>query len=691
MNTHHFTSVPVLLILISLYLGSCGNDLSSPPESESLEASAVLTVYLRGADQAEASPRTLVPPDISGKYLRLTFTPETEGLEPVQAETQSSSLIVRLAPGTWQILAQGWSSKGDWETAPDLVILRGAGTVQVKAGEVLGTQVLLYPVGTGTGTLKLALQVPADTVSALLRVYPLPENPDSVIPVLDLYAGKTSGEAGGTLLLQGSLDLPGGFYRAALDISRHTGDQVLSLRKNDTVHIYDSLTTTGTYTFRPEQFVPGEVFTDLGALGTYLAGLPENTPDTPYLISLRVNLSTTRDIFDTLSRYVALDLRGSAGNVLSGSASSGTGAKYLVSIVLPEGMETLGEYAFAYCTSLEYVSLPESLKTIGNSAFSRAGFSSIRIPQGVTSLGSQAFADCTALQGIDLSGLTLASLGDRVFGGCSSLEQAILPGALPDKTVPGFMFYQCTALESVNLPKDIESIGSSTFGYCASLKSLELPVTIKTIGHSAFNDCSNFDPGIGSLTRLETIAYGAFQNCGIKTLQLPASLSSLGQRAFQGCAGLTLAEIPESLVSQIDYLTFAYCRDIQFKVGNVEPSPLLVINGALRAYPGAAGEVSLPEGIREIAGSCFQGNTGLTGITLPASLETIGGGAFRSCSALKDLVCLASSPPTLGASAFTYHHADLKIYVPGDRVDAYKAAANWSEWADRIYGLSTRP
>jgi hypothetical protein len=680
-----------LLILISLYLGSCGNNLNSPLESESPEASAVLMVSLRGADQAEVSPRTLVPTDISGKYLRLTFTPETEGLEPVQAETQSSSLIVRLAPGTWQILAQGWSSKGDWETAPDLVILRGAGTVQVKADEVLGTQVLLYPLGTGTGTFKLAIQVPGDTVSGLLRVYPLPENPDSLIPALDLYAGRTSGEAEGTLLLQGSLDLPGGFYRAALDLSRHAGDQVLNLRKSDTVHIYDSLTTTGAYTFTPEQFVPGEVFTDLEVLQTYLGGLLENTPDTPYLISLKVNLSTTRGIFDTLSRYVALDLRGSTGDMLSGSAGSGSGAGYLVSIVLPEGVETLGEYTFAYCSSLEYVSLPESLKTIGNSAFRWAGFSSIRIPHGVRSLGDSAFADCTALQGIDLSGLTLESLGERAFQGCSSLEQAILPGALPDKTVPDFMFYQCTALESVNLPKDIESIGSSTFGYCASLRSLELPATIKTIGHSAFNDCSNFDPDIGSLTRLETIAYGAFQNCGIKTLQLPASLSSLGQSAFQGCAGLTLAEIPESLVSQIDYLTFAYCRDIQFKVGNAEPSPLLVINGVLRAYPGATGEVSLPEGIREIAGSCFRGNTGITGIILPASLATIGGGAFSSCSNLKDLVCLASSPPSLGASAFQYHHADLKIYVLDTSVEAYKGASNWSDLAALIYSLNDRP
>jgi hypothetical protein len=668
----------------------------------------------------------------------LTFTPETEGPEPVQAETTGSSVIVRLAPGAWQILAQGWNSKGDWETAPEEVILRGAGRVQVKADEVQGTQVLLYPVGTGTGVLCYELQVPGDTVSALLRVYPLPENPDSVIPVLDLYIGKEPGQAEGTLSLKGTLDLPGGFYRAALDLSREAGNQVLTLRKNDTVHIYDSLTTTGAYTFKPEQFVPGEVFTDLAALKTHLAGLPENTPDTPYLIRLKVDLAVvnTSAIFEALSsRYVALDLRGSTGTAVNGSNTAHT--PYLVSLALPEGIETLGDYAFSGCSSLEYVALPESLKTIGNSAFRYTAFNAIRLPPGVRSLGDQAFADNTVLQGIDLSGLTLQSLGSMVFDGCSSLEQVILPQALPNKTLPSRMFYQCRALKSLNLPQNIETIGASAFYACSALSSLELPATVKTIESGAFTGCSQFNPDLGSLTRLETLGTYAFSDCtALSQVSLPASLKALGVSAFQGCTSLTLAAIPESLASLIDYQTFALCRDIQFKLGSQEPSPLLISNGTLRAYPGAMGTVSLPEGIREIAPGCFRGMTGLTQISLPASLQTIGsqvflncsnllvqdlpagstlktiGGeafrgtkiatftlpagltaigdlAFYGCAALENLACQAATPPALGASVFTSTHADLRIYVPDAQVEAYKT--NWSQQAERIYALSVRP
>jgi hypothetical protein len=668
----------------------------------------------------------------------LTFTPEAQDPEPVQAETTGSSVIVRLAPGSWQISAQGWNSKGDWETAPEEVILRGVGTVQVRAGEVQGTQVLLYPVGTGAGVLRYDLQVPGDTVSALLRVYPLPENPDALIPVLDLYLGRKPGQADGTLSLTGSLDLPGGFYRAALDLSRETGNEVLNLRKNDTVHIYDSLTTTGAYTFTPEQFVPGEVFTDLAALQTHLAGLPENTQDTPYLIRLKVDLADTKTpaIFEALSsRYTALDLRGSTGTALTGSTTAQS--LYLVSLTLPEDLETLGDSAFASCYSLKYVSLPESLTTIGNSAFRYAAFSSIRLPSGVVSLGDSAFANNTALQRVDLSGLTLQSLGRMVFDGCSSLEQALLPSSLPGKTLPERMFYQCKALKSLNLPQDIETIGASAFYACSALSGLELPATVKTIGHGAFSGCSQFNPNLESLIRLETLENSAFFDCtALSQVSLPASLTAIGISVFQGCTGLTLAAIPESLASLIDYQTFALCRDLQFKLGSQEPSPLLISSGVLRAYPGAMGDVSLPEGIKEIAGGCFRGMTGLTQISLPASLQTIGVRAFQNCSkllvqdlppgsqltaigseafrgtiietftlpagltaigdlafydcgALQNLACQATAPPDLGESVFTGAHANLNIYVPDGSVAAYKT--NWTAWVDCVYGLSTRP
>jgi hypothetical protein len=744
--------IALALVLLSLCLGSCGEVFTSLPEAPDPNAafeSAAVTIYLTRPGQADFAARTLVPQDAQDRYVRLTF--EQEGSEPVEAATTGESVIVPLAPGTWNISAQGWHSQGDYETTPDVVVLKGQGRAEVTADEVKDAWVVLYPTGTGTGLLSYTVQVPGDTVSAFLRVYALPETADSPSYLLDLFEEKETGADG--LTLKGELSLNTGFYRAALDISRGAAGV---LRKNDTVHIYDTLATQGTYVFSVGDFSPAaDTFASLEALQTYTTGLPANTPDTPYLITLNMNISGLSKDGDSLGglfaalngRYVALDLRTCAvgdETAITGiprNASNPRNGEYLVSLFLPEGIIALGEYAFYLCPSLEYLSLPQTLTAIGNWALRETAVRSLSVPQGVKSLGEGAFGGMTRLQNLDLSGLTLESMGDRILASCPNLEQVILPENLPGKTLPNNTFGGSAVLESVNLPRDLETIGIGAFSGCAALSDADLPPSLKTINQQAFSGCSVFTPDIGSLTALETLGNMAFFACTeLKTLSLPTSIKTLEARAFQSCENLTLAEIPESLVDLIDQTTFLYCRKLQFKVDAQEPTPLLIDGGLLRAYPGAVGAVSLPEGIKEIPAGCFQQDTGITAISLPASLETIGNGAFHSCTnlvsvsipadaqlktiffqafygctklaaidlpvslasigdfvfygttLLESVICRAPTPPTLGNYVFdrTYgNYGDLKIYVPDTSLDTYKAAANWQNLSDRIYGLSS--
>jgi hypothetical protein len=358
----------------------------------------------------------------------------------------------------------------------------------------------------------------------------------------------------------------------------------------------------------------------------------------------------------------------------------------------------------------------------------------------VKSLGQSAF-EGSKLQSLDLSGLALESIGDRVLAYCPSLKQVSLPASLPDNTLPDNTFAQSTALESVNLPQNLETIGIAAFSGCASLSDADLPPSLKAIKQQAFMGCAVFTPDIGTLIALETLESDAFNGCKeLTTLRLPESITTLESRVFEGCGNLTLAEIPASLVDLIDYTTFRYCRNLQFKVGTQEPRDLLIAaNGTLRAYPGAVGAVSFPEGIKEIPIQCFQHETGITSISLPASLETIGNMAFDGCTniatvtvpedsqlktigvqtfqsctklttidlptslvsidgygfygatLLESLICRAATPPTLGENVFYQTAEGLKVYVPDTSVDAYKVAAVWKDLSDKIYGLSSRP
>ena len=76
----------------------------------------------------------------------------------------------------------------------------------------------------------------------------------------------------------------------------------------------------------------------------------------------------------------------------------------------------------------------------------------------------------------------------------------------------------------------------------------------------------------------------------------------------------------------------------------------------------------------------------LTSITIPDGVTEIGYGAFMDCSSLLEVYCKPTTPPAVDVNLFINTPPSLQIYVPTASVDAYKAAANWSDYADKIVG-----
>ena len=79
---------------------------------------------------------------------------------------------------------------------------------------------------------------------------------------------------------------------------------------------------------------------------------------------------------------------------------------------------------------------------------------------------------------------------------------------------------------------------------------------------------------------------------------------------------------------------------------------------------------------------------GLTSITIPNSVTSIGQGAFFGCTGLTSIYIKAINPPSLGSSAFYNNDAAAKIYVPMESVDAYKSAVGWKNHANKIVGYN---
>jgi len=122
----------------------------------------------------------------------------------------------------------------------------------------------------------------------------------------------------------------------------------------------------------------------------------------------------------------------------------------ILKVIVEEGVNRIGDYAFSSCHKLTSVSLPSSLTIIGNGVFCCCGsLTKIEIP------------------------VTVMEIGQAVFAECGKLTEVKLPSTLTK--ISGSMFASCTALEKVHIPETVVRIDSWAFDCCAKLKEIDIP------------------------------------------------------------------------------------------------------------------------------------------------------------------------------------------------------------------------
>lgn len=160
-----------------------------------------------------------------------------------------------------------------------------------------------------------------------------------------------------------------------------------------------------------------------------------------------------------------------------------------------------------------------------------------------------------------------------------------------------------------------------------------------------------------SLFNYGNIGSHIFSDCnGLINIIINNGVTSIGENAFDGCIGLTNITIPNSVTSIGDY-AFYNCSKLT--------------------------SVTIPDGMTSIGKSVFYGCSELTNIVIPYNITSIKGGGFRNCSGLKNIKMSSITPPALTSTAFTDSPIE-KIIVPKSAINAYKSAAGWSTYADKI-------
>ena len=210
--------------------------------------------------------------------------------------------------------------------------------------------------------------------------------------------------------------------------------------------------------------------------------------------------------------------------------------KKVTDLVIPNGVTSIGNCAFAYCQGLTSVKIPNSVTSIGNRAFlACGGLTSVEMEKGVKSIGWSAFNGCYNMTSVEISN-SVTSIGGYAFEGCISLTSLELPNSVT--SIGEYAFEYCCGLTSLVIPNSVTSIGDYVFMNCYGLTSLEIPNSVTNIGENAFARCSG-------LTSLEipdgvtSIGKNAFWDCSdLTSIEIGKNVTSIGDRAFQGCTSV---------------------------------------------------------------------------------------------------------------------------------------------------------
>lgn len=374
--------------------------------------------------------------------------------------------------------------------------------------------------------------------------------------------------------------------------------------------------------------------------------------------------------------------------------------KEVKDLVIPEGVKSIGGWAFFMCKGITSVSIPNSVTSIGSNSFggcsnlntvyisdlkSWCGINFISyatngtdeerinnnpllsahhlilngieikgdliIPEGVTSLKG-AFAGCEALTSITIP-QSMSSIDEKSFYGCSNLKTVTINsnyfmgvnrGIDLDFIYNNFCplsYLFGNQVENYILGESITVIGNYAFYGCTRLVNVTMTNGVTSIGDNSFENCSS----LTSLTipnSVTSIGRCAFRDCtNITTIVFPEGLKEIGESVFDGCSNLINLNI-----SVIDYA--AFCKNkVVGLINNHIGKPFHLIDSEgieIKKY-------IIPDGVTSIGGEAFCNCTDLTSVTIPLSVTSIGNSAFKGCGSLSSIQ-LPEGIITIESSAF---------------------------------------
>ena len=356
----------------------------------------------------------------------------------------------------------------------------------------------------------------------------------------------------------------------------------------------------------------------------------------------------------------------------------------------PPSVEIIEPFAFNCCYPLSAVTFSEGLRRIGRWAFMGTSIECLEIPASVIEIDEQAFISCDSLKVIKVR------KGNNVYDsrkGCNAIIESatgrLLRGSegttiVPDgvKVISSCAFYG-SKIKKIKLPSSLEAIERGAFMCCKELKKLVIPGSVRRIHYEIL-----MDSGVEELVvenGVENIPQSAFYGCQkLRYVSLPESLKEFGRY------GAVFVDCPELVRVDVD-------KDNEYYYSNgqvlVDKRTKTIIDGWGTEICNAA---DFPKELlpTRIGDNAFRKHSLLRYVILPATIESVGDGAFSGCKSLLQLNCHAVVPPVLGKDVFKFDEVNgivitplqemLNVYVPDEAYEAYRNAPGWKDFKDIV-------
>ena len=330
----------------------------------------------------------------------------------------------------------------------------------------------------------------------------------------------------------------------------------------------------------------------------------------------------------------------------------------IVSVTIPDTVETIGWAAFDGCINLTSVKLPKNLKTLDVFAFQDCKkLTSITLPDGLVEIGACAFWACEELTSIAIPG-SVTSMGYNVFSNCKKLTSITIPDSVTGIDSSTFrysgyyyndsnwedgvlyigkhllMASRSVPVEGSDVDEYIDiraegdyvvkqgTISIADWAFSGSyITSAEIPDSVKKISYGAFSSVKKLKSiNVDSKNEFYTSVDGVLFNKDKTTLLtypaskinksyiIPNGVTNIAQGAFSGCEKIESVIIPDGVIS-IGSVAFSNCKNIK--------------------------DVVIPDGVTSIGGSAFDGCTSLESIAIPKSVTEKNNAMFWDCYSLK--------------------------------------------------------